>query len=1692
MGLRDLVRRGKRPLLVAAKDDMSMPEDSDRVTQTRHELAGGQAEGHGGPSSGTNPVDTASQELDDTESASKDADPAPESLAWDSLWAEAYETLKADPEYTELLAEFERTVMGGKDGAADAAKKASLESGGITEGTEKLNQIQELAQEKLQKLPEARLSFSIGDKRIVVRDAVRKTISAVTAFKDVISSAISAEPGAGLAWAGIMSILPLVENSFRQDDDAESGLKNIVFLLIRYQRLQEGILVPESQKASLSESACRVFSEIRTKLISVYAQVYVFEIRFVLQYSRGRAYRAARNVMAADDWKGIWADIESTSQMIDQGVREHVGARTLEAVNDIITRAENIENLQHLTLESVTAGNQTQLILTLPCAMNAIFDSAEVTGKEVPCLNGTRRDVLNRIQDWAENPTGEAIFWLHGMAGTGKTSVALTVSTALNARQPFTEGRQPPRSAFLGASFFFKQGDTTRNGTKTFFPTLARRLAQGFPDLGTQIADAVAKNLEIGTKAPQQQLDCLVFRPLSVVDEKTFIPVRLVVVVDALDECIEQKEVDDLISMLRALEDLHQVQLRVLITSRRDDHILRSFEKLPIEMYSPLLLDKVRSPVKEDDEVDDITKYLIHTLGKIASERGVPASWIDEDGIVSLNKKADGLFIYAATMCRYLDCEDFDDEEARDDRLEQILGDEMETDAPQQKVDEIYLKVLSFPHLAKLTRKSQMKFHDKTKRILGFITAFFEPVSVLSLSALLSVDKEELNKTLRKFHSVLDVPQDEHAPLGLVHLSFRDFLLSEERSGKLPFRIEEISMHRAVFDACLGLMSRELRQDMCELILPGHLASDVPHSQVERGVPRYLQYACRYWVDHLARLSNDQRKDVGLADGKAAHLFLREKLLFWLEAMSLIRETSAAILIINKLGTMVDSTENPILSRLVYDAGRFVLSNKYVIEKAPLQLYSSALIFSPSKSEVRSQFRHLIPSWITHAVEVEEDWTPELYTLEGHGSSINSTAFSPVDDLLASGSRDNTTRIWDYITGTELYKFEESSTVFFVVFSTDGKTVASGLHDGVIRLREFSKGRSIDLIGHTDLVSGIAFAPKSSSTLVSVSDDKTLRIWNIEKEQTAYIFHVQQNRTPILALSPGGEFVAVETGDPFDGAVTLWGVEKGELRTTFHRIDSALTAISISMDGEIVILASEYRMVEVWNVETGQMLHDTDYEDRIEAILFCPPDGEYVAIVLSSGTVELRRAETWDHVGNFITDSNPRGLSLSRDSQFLATAFADNNTIRLYDMTANTSRAGRDVSREGRVISVEFFPGKDNVVMSTSDTMTQFWNATSTPITSLPASVSAARFSLDERFVGLEIINGAVFHGTVQLWSQCMARKIASYDDADWISFSPDSSHVALRSMRKTRIVDSTTLEETVVLNMFWPYCFEFSPDGRFAAWLDAPGEIRFLDLTSSEEHVELTSFSANDFTFSPDGELVMLWKRYGLTTDNISLLEVSTGKERAAFPGGHPDHRLSTFHPAGHLVLAGETDISIWNTASGGNIHTLKLDAFDECEFQTLAFSKAGELIAASVTARGEAEFQTPWAIQLWNFATGTGIGILRFDMEIPHLSFSGDSRYLMTRKGWRLPLPPAITSQGARLDDTSLAESCIYVAKKWIVQGLDNILWLPPALRKPHPAVRDETIAFARRKGEVAYLRLDLAKTPLARRTGAFREVI
>lgn len=131
-----------------------------------------------------------------------DSSPMPPwgSLSCSNLWSEAYKSIEADPDQSELLVRFEAYIATPQDQASPH---------GSVEATAQLKKVQEHAKKSLDKLSNARLSFTIAGKTIVVREVVRKVIKTVTTFKDVISAAISGEPHAALAWAGVMVILPV-------------------------------------------------------------------------------------------------------------------------------------------------------------------------------------------------------------------------------------------------------------------------------------------------------------------------------------------------------------------------------------------------------------------------------------------------------------------------------------------------------------------------------------------------------------------------------------------------------------------------------------------------------------------------------------------------------------------------------------------------------------------------------------------------------------------------------------------------------------------------------------------------------------------------------------------------------------------------------------------------------------------------------------------------------------------------------------------------------------------------------------------------------------------------------------------------------------------------------------------------------------------------------------------------------------------------------------------------------------------------------------------------------------------------------------------------------------------------------------------------------------------------------------------
>jgi hypothetical protein len=148
-----------------------------------------------------------------------------------------------------------------------------------------------------------------------------------------------------------------------------------------------------------------------------------------------------------------------------------------------------------------------------------------------------------------------------------------------------------------------------------------------------------------------------------------------------------------------------------------------------------------------------------------------------------------------------------------------------------------------------------------------------------SLSALLPVPKHKVDQVLRDLYSILNIPDDQSQPIRLHHPSFRDFLLNKDRCADAKFWVEETQAHTVLADNCIQLMANFLRKDVCRVVASGALAAEQDRTELERCLPKELQYACLYWINHLAK------SGAKLCDNDEVHSFLKKHCLHWIEGL---------------------------------------------------------------------------------------------------------------------------------------------------------------------------------------------------------------------------------------------------------------------------------------------------------------------------------------------------------------------------------------------------------------------------------------------------------------------------------------------------------------------------------------------------------------------------------------------------------------------------------------------------------------------------------------------------------------------------------------------------------------------------------------------------------------------------------------
>jgi WD40 repeat protein len=1086
-----------------------------------------------------------------------------------------------------------------------------------------------------------------------------------------------------------------------------------------------------------------------------------------------------------------------------------------------------------------------------------------------PCLQGTREQLLSDIFSWFNNPdpSGEHVFWLNGLAGTGKSAVARTVADHVQ-----EQGR-------LAATFFFSRNSVVTRAPSAIIPTIVYQLALCLPSIRPLICAAVDSDRHVRDRGVAAQAKTL----LENMSHAVVLNGPFLVVLDALDECYleNDRQGGDAVPML--LDKFKSLGcIKFLITSRDEGPIRRMFDTL----QSKVALHDIEKSVVQSD----IHHYLKYSFAELARDRKLALPFPPARDLEELVRRAGSLFVYAATVVKWISAEPLL-------RLRQVLEKNKDEVPYQHKfLDDMYSEILLE---AAKTSSNPEKHECALKNVISTVVLLQEPVCVSAL-AILAGEEDRTDGLLPLLSAVLLV--DEPAPVRLFHPSFPEFVVSDERCREGRFVVLTSEGHLRLAARCLEVMNMHLRENICNIKDPSLPNTEVYllRQTLENVAPAQLRYACKYWHTHL-RLA-----DVSLSSlAESLQTFCTTHLLHWLELLSLSNELPTAqtgmplllaylrvCMLFSRLllAFLTSYTSQSYSERLqtslvalLADIQQLLSEYRTPIDSHALHVYHSAAVTMP-----------MCPLWKHHAsmgVDLArlrtpraQGWILHSLILEGHTETVFSVAFSPISQSIVSGSDDHTVRVWDASTGTERHIMHgHEGGVRSAAFSPDGQCVVSGSDDKTVRVWDATTGTERHIMhGHEGGVFSVAFSP-NGRFIASGSLDKTVRLWDASTGTERHVMHGHESGVSSVAFSPDSQSI-VSGSWARDSTVRVWAVSTSTEQHIMHGHTNAVLSVAFSPDSQSIVSGSWDSTVRIWDASTARqrrIIHG--HEDGIYSVAFSP-NGQSIVSGSSDKTLRVWDASTGteQHIMHghedviFSVTFSPNGHSIASGS--------NDCTVRVWDGTTDTEQQTVH-GHEGSVNSVAFSPNGQCVVSGSDDHTARVWDA-STGI---------------ERLI-MRGHEGGVFS----------------------VAFSPNGLSIVSGSSDKTlRVWDASTGTEQHILHGHDSAIFSvaFSPDSQSIVSSSGDDTVRVWDAgTGTERHIMHGHGDAvYSVAFSPNGQSII-----GGSWDNaVRVWDAITGMEQQTWPDPDPSPAQA---PPEAAIVTFEADTTgwIWRGTPSGNVQPL------------------------------------------------------------------------------------------------------------------------------------------------------------------------
>ncbi|KAF9539123.1 WD40 repeat-like protein, partial [Agrocybe pediades] len=1289
--------------------------------------------------------------------------------------------------------------------------------------------------------------------------------------------------------------------------------------------------------------------------------------------------------------------------------------RTIKVTDDQGDILDDVTLRTHVEIGKLREATDATLLRTLAPVHDARYNSAYSTAvKRRGCTASTREQILDDLRAWVSDPQSSKVFWMNGMAGTGKTTIMYS----------FCEWLEENKR--LAGNFFCNRASTSCRDLSNIVRSVAYQLSHYSPAFRSQLCKILEEKQNPHMLNVGEQFKWVVETPFQ--DSKDAIPDGAVIVIDALDECDNVSATALFLKVL--LQYSTHLPIKFLVASRPEPVIV---EKMQAPGFSPSVLRL--HDIEQSFVEADIRQFLREALCTMSP---VPSS----DVIDQLTLRSGKLFIYAATVARYVNPEGV------------VVNSQTRL---EQELDSLYTGILLSAFDKGCLEEGELEI---VALVLRTVVCAIEPMATSTMSMMLALGGGDVSGGLSRLESVLHVQEGSSGLVSVLHASFPDFLCDEARSRDFYCDIAEHSTRLA--HSCFNVMCQELHFNICDLESSYDFDEDVPdlEQKIRANISAALLYACKYWSRHLVHCDLTSSIHYRLVE------FLKFRFLFWMEVLNLTKSISTGSQMLSStLAWFISKAPEHVFKETekeLYDAELFVkMFSLGACKKSTPHIYISALPFCFKSSSVYQNY------WSKTSGLMEIGGTSLNRQRNGligawktHRYNVGAVAFSPDGSTFAAGYNDRV-NIREVQSGEIVFSslLEDRARVMSLVFSPDNSKIATLAENRDIWVWDIQTANLIGTLwneqGRLGRTPSLVFSWDSNKLASYSHSVSTMVVWNLSscrvlsgpfetKDLGSYgSFTFTRDDSKILFvqsnLNNAGmvHVLDVRTGSNVAAPFKALAVP-ADLETTAISVDTTMVDTTIVAGGDFkgVIYVSS-------NIHSRTIIHHTfvGHRTSVSALAFSR-DGKKLVSGSVDGTIRIWEVGT----GNLVAGSFEGHLSailslgLSSDGTKLMSSAGD-KSVRLWDVFANDTNIAP-------------------------------------PCQSIASSVSVVAWSPDCTTIasGQNSGQNSDSDGTVAVWSAhngefvigpfyCQSPILA-------IAFSPDSSRISAGTKDGTVTSWDLKTGEMVFQGHSGrgsrpPCSIVYSPDGSIMVydlfvWNCSTGEMigKVRGHDSNVESIPLSLESNRLVLGAGDGESVYVWdvasRQFSLcpiwTRYRSELVSVACSLDGTQFVSGFLHGKISALNITTAEVPAGRRRFGSF----GGPVESF---------LKSVTFSGDGTKIIAAYTSANCA-----W--KSWNpiyiFDAETGDNLVRItghtEAVISFAASPDGSRFVSgssdkSLRVWRLDAllqePPTIWMD--RLEDVEVPtileipnKVSRYEADGWVMQDNLHVFWTSPEFRE------------------------------------------